>query len=282
MNDATMRLDAHQHFWEYNPAEHTWMNDAMAVLKRNYLPSDLKPLLEASGFDGCVAVQARQNLEETRWLLELGGQNPFVKGVVGWVDLRAEDVDAQLERFAGDKKLVGMRHIVQDEPDDRFLLGDAFMRGVKRLAQYGLVYDVLVYPKQLPAVVEFVRAFPEQPMVLDHIAKPLIGERLLEPWAGQIREVAESAHVSCKLSGMVTETKWRGWRAEDFRPYLEVVLEAFGPDRLMIGSDWPVCLLSAEYGEVVGLVKDFIGSLSADEQAAILGGTCARVYGIER
>ena len=282
MSETAMQLDAHQHFWQYNQVEHTWMNDSMGVLKRDYMPADLKPLLDANGFNGCVAVQARQNLEETRWLLQLSEQNAFVKGVVGWVDLRANDVDAQLERFADNKKLVGMRHIVQDEPDDRFLLGDAFMRGVKRLAAHGLVYDVLVYPKQLPAAVEFVRAFPEQPMVLDHIAKPPIGEKCLEPWATEIRALAKSRNLSCKLSGMVTETTWRGWKAEDFKPYLEVVLEAFGPERLMIGSDWPVCLLSAEYREAIGLVKDFIGSLSGDEQASILGGTCARVYGIER
>ncbi|MDE3200029.1 MAG: amidohydrolase family protein [Acidobacteriota bacterium] len=275
-----MRLDAHQHFWEYNPAEHTWMNDSMGVLRKNYLPADLKPLLDANGFDGCIAVQARQNLEETRWLLDLAGRNPFVRGVVGWVDLRADDVDAQLEEFASDKKLVGMRHIVQDEPDDRFLLGDAFMRGIKRLGAHGLVYDVLVYPKQLGAAAEFVRALPEHMMVLDHIAKPLIGEKKLEPWASEIQALAQSDNVSCKLSGMVTETTWREWKAEDFRPYMEVVLEAFGPERLMIGSDWPVCLLSADYGEAMGLVKDFIGTLSSDEQAAILGGTCARVYGI--
>lgn len=275
-----MRLDAHQHFWIHNPAEHTWMNDAMGVLKRNYLPTDLKPLLDANGFDGCIAVQARQNLEETRWLLELAAQNSFIKGIVGWVDLRDEAVNAQLEWFASNKLLKGVRHVVQDEPDDRFLLGDAFKRGVGMLSRFGLVYDVLVYPKQLAAAVEFVRALPEQPFVLDHIAKPLIREGRMEPWATEIRALAESENVSCKLSGMVTEAKWRGWKPEDFRPYLDVVLEAFGPERLMVGSDWPVCMLSAEYGEAIGLVKEYIARLSAAEQAAILGGTCARVYGV--
>ena len=275
-----MRLDAHQHFWIHNPAEHTWMNDAMGVLKRNYLPTDLKPLLDANGFNGCIAVQARQNLEETRWLLELAAQNSFIKGIVGWVDLRDEAVNAQLEWFASNKLLKGVRHVVQDEPDDRFLLGDAFKRGVAMLSRFGLVYDVLVYPKQLAAAVEFVRAFPGQPFVLDHIAKPLIGEGRMEPWATEIRALAESENVSCKLSGMVTEAKWRGWKPEDFRPYLDVVLEAFGPERLMVGSDWPVCMLSAEYGEAIGLVKEYIARLSAAEQAAILVGTCARVYGV--
>lgn len=276
-----MRLDAHQHFWRYNPAEHTWMNDAMAVLKRDYLPADLEPLLRANGFDGCIVVQARQSLEETRWLLELAAQNSFVKGVVGWVDLRSPELDAQLAEFRGAKALVGVRHIVQDEPDDRFMLGDAFQRGIARLAAHGLVYDVLVYPRQLPAAVELVRAFPDQPFVLDHIAKPLISEGRMEPWAADLRALAACGNVNCKLSGMVTEATWRGWKPADFRPYLDVVLEAFGPERLMIGSDWPVCTLSAEYGEAIGLVKDYIAALSASEQAAILGGNCAWVYGID-
>ena len=273
-------MDAHQHFWQYNPQEHMWMNDSMAVLKRDYLPADLRPLIEANSIDGCIAVQARQSLEETRWLLELAGQNPFIQGVVGWVDLRGPDVDARLEQFVQDKKLVGVRHVVQDEPDDRFLLGEAFGRGVRRLARFGLVYDVLVYPRQLQAANEFVRAFPEQPFVLDHIAKPPIAEGNMEPWTSQIGSLAKNENVSCKLSGMVTEAKWRGWKPTDFRPYLDVVLEAFGAERLMIGSDWPVCLLSAEYGEAVGLVTEFIKTLSLPEQAAILGGTCAKVYGI--
>jgi L-fucono-1,5-lactonase len=276
-----MQLDAHQHFWKHNPAEHGWINDSMTVLKRDYIPADLEPLLAANEFEGCMAVQARQSLEETRWLLELAEQNDFVKGVVGWVDLRAADVDAQLEEFAGNKRLVGVRHLVQDEPDDRFLLGPEFRRGVGKLAAHELIYDVLVYPKQLPAAIEFVRTFPEQPFVLDHIAKPLIVDGRLEPWATQIRELARSENVSCKLSGMVTEAKWRAWKTADFRPYLEVVLEAFGPERLMIGSDWPVCLLSADYGQAIGIVKEFIATLTESDRASIMGGTCARVYGIE-
>lgn len=276
-----MRVDAHQHFWRYNPAEHTWMNDAMAVLKRDYLPADLEPLLRANGFDGCVAVQARQSLEETRWLLELAGAFAFVKGVVGWVDLRSPELEAQLERIGRAEKLVGVRHIVQDEPDDGFMRGEAFQRGIARLAEYGLVYDVLVFPRQLPAAVELARAFPNQAFVLDHIAKPPIAEGRMQPWARDMRALAASGNVSCKLSGMVTEAKWGGWKAEDFRPYLDVVLEVFGPARLMIGSDWPVCTLSAEYGETMGLVREYVAALSEAEQAAILGGNCARVYGID-
>lgn len=275
-----MRLDAHQHFWKYDPIEYAWINDAMAGLRRNFLPADLKPLLAASGFGGCVVVQARQSLEETRWLLELAGQNDFIKGVVGWVDLRAPEAERQLAAFAGNRRLVGVRHVAQDEPDDAFLLREDFQRGIARLAEFGLVYDVLVYPRQLRAAVGLVNAFPEQRFVLDHIAKPLIAEGKMEPWAVEIRELAKAGNVTCKLSGMVTEAKWTAWKAEDFRPYLDVVFEAFGPERLMIGSDWPVCTLAGDYASVVGLVMDYVARLPAAQQEGVLGGNCARVYGI--
>lgn len=275
-----MRLDAHQHFWKYSAAEYDWISESMAGLKRDFLPQDLKPLLEAEGFDGSVAVQARQSVEETRWLLELAGQNEIVKGVVGWVDLRSPDLDAQLERFAGNPKLVGVRHVVQDEPDDEFMSRPEFRRGIARLAEYGLTYDVLIYVKHLPAALKLVRAFPEQRFVLDHIAKPQIAEHRTEPWESGIRELARSENVWCKVSGMVTEARWREWKAEDFRPYLDVVMSAFGPGRIMIGSDWPVCTVSAGYGATMRLVKDYIRELSASEQEAILGGNCASFYGI--
>lgn len=275
-----MRLDAHQHFWRYSPTEHVWMTEAMAALKRNFLPADLKPLLAASGFEGCVAVQARQSLEETRWLLQLAVQNDFIKGVVGWVDLRAPEVEKQLAVFAGNRLLVGVRHVVQDEPDDAFMLREDFQRGVARLAEYGLAYDLLVYPRQLRAAVGLVQAFPEQRFVLDHIAKPLIAEGKMEPWATEIRELARAGNVTCKLSGMVTEAKWTGWKAEDFRPYLDVVFEAFGTERLMIGSDWPVCTLAGDYVSVVGIVKDYVAQLPVEQRDGVLGGNCARTYGI--
>ena len=275
-----MRLDAHQHFWRYSPTEHVWMTEAMAALKRNFLPADLKPLLAASGFEGCVAVQARQSLEETRWLLQLAVQNDFIKGVVGWVDLRAPEVEKQLAVFAGNRLLVGVRHVVQDEPDDAFMLREDFQRGVAQLAEYGLAYDLLVFPRQLRAVVGLVQAFPEQRFVLDHIAKPLIAEGKMEPWATEIRELARAGNVTCKLSGMVTEAKWTGWKAEDFRPYLDVVFEAFGTERLMIGSDWPVCTLAGDYVSVVGIVKDYVAQLPVEQRDGVLGGNCARTYGI--
>ena len=272
------RIDAHQHFWQYNPAEHAWMTEEMAAIRRDFLPQDLKPLLDGLGLDGCVAVQARQNLEETRWLLELAGQYEFIRGVVGWVDLRSPALPEQLRHFASDGKLVGVRHIVQDEPDDEFMLRGDFRRGIEQLAEFDLAYDVLIYPRQLPAAIGLVEGFPRQRFVLDHIAKPLISEGKMEPWAAGVRRLAQSPNLYCKLSGMVTEARWGQWRASDFRPYLEVVLEAFGPERLMIGSDWPVCTLSASYPSAMGIVLDYIQELPAGQQDAILGGNCSRFY----
>jgi L-fuconolactonase len=273
-----MRIDAHQHFWQYDPAEYAWISDGMTGLKRDFLPPDLKPLLDAAGLSGCVAVQARQSLEETRWLLDLARRYDYVRGVVGWVDLCAPDVERQLEAFAASPRFAGVRHVVQDEPDDRFLLRADFRRGIAALARFNLAYDVLIYPRQLPAAIEFVRQFPNQRFVLDHIAKPPIADGVLEPWATQVRALARHANVCCKLSGMVTEAGWKQWEADDFRSYLDVILEAFGPERLMIGSDWPVCTLSADYDAVMQLVTTFVAALSPAEQDAILGGNCARFY----
>lgn len=276
--DVHPKIDAHQHFWQYSPTEHVWMTEEMAAIRRNFLPPDLKPLLDRLGFDGCVAVQARQNLEETRWLLELAAQFDFIRGVVGWVDLRSPELAAQLARLAGQKKLVGVRHIVQDEPDDNFMLRDDFRRGIAQLAQFDLAYDVLVYPRQLPAAIRLVDEFPGQRFVLDHIAKPLIAKRTMEPWATDLRHLARAPNLYCKLSGMVTEALWQKWKPGDFRPYLDVVFEAFGPDRLMIGSDWPVCTLSASYESALDIVLEYIRQFSAAHQQAILGGNCARFY----
>ena len=277
-----MRLDAHQHFWRYSPAKYAWINDKMAALKRDYLPQDLKPLLSAEGFDGSVAVQACHDLEETRWLLKLAAENDIVRGVVGWVDLCSPKVSALLESFGSPRKLVGVRHVVQGEPDDEFILRPEFRRGIAHLADHGLTYDLLLYPRHLPVAVKLVREFPEQRFVLDHIAKPFIADGVIEPWNREISELAKFENVWCKVSGMVTEARWTEWRPEDFRLYLDVVFDAFGPRRLMIGSDWPVCTLSASYGAALGLVKDYIGQVSAAEQERIVGGNCAQFYGIER
>ena len=275
------RLDSHQHFWHYNPTEHVWMTDRMTVLKRDFLPGELQPLLASSGFDGSIAVQARQNLEETRWLLELAASHPFIKGVVGWVDLRSPDLPAQLERFSKHPKLVGVRHVVHDEPDDEFMLGPDFRRGIASLAEFGLTYDLLLFPKHLPVAVKLVEEFPGQPFVLDHIAKPGIAEGRISPWRENLQLLAEFPHVCCKLSGMVTEAKWHHWQERDFHPYLEIVIAAFGPERVMIGSDWPVCTLSGDYLSTLHIVTDYVRRFSPEVQAAILGANCARFYGID-
>jgi L-fuconolactonase len=272
-----MRLDSHQHFWHYSPTEYTWMTDQMQALKQDFLPQDLKPLLDSIQFNGCIAVQARQNLEETRWLLELAEQYPFIKGVVGWVDLRSDRLTEQLQRFARHPKLVGVRHIVHDEPDDNFMLRPEFRRGIAQLLDFNLTYDLLLFPKHLKVAVELVKEFPQQPFVLDHLAKPKITEQLLSPWKEHLHQLATFPNVFCKLSGMVTETNWKQWRPVDFHPYLDVVFEAFGPTRLMIGSDWPVCTLSAEYAPMMKIVMDYAPK---ESQSAILGDNCARFYQI--
>ena len=268
MSDA---IDSHQHFWRYDAAEYGWIDDTMAALRRDFLPCDARREMDAAGISGCVAVQARQTLAETRWLLDLAAEHPFIRGVVGWIDLQG-DVDAQLEHFAADAALVGIRHIVQSEPDG-FLERPAFLAGLARLAARHVPYDILIYARQLPAAVEFARRFPEQRFVLDHLGKPDVRSGEFKEWRRHLEALAALPHVLCKLSGLVTEADWRGWTREQLRPYLDAALDAFGPNRVMIGSDWPVCLVAASYGEVIALVRDAIGEYSADERQRMLGGT---------
>jgi L-fuconolactonase len=253
----------------------------MERIARDYLTADLAAVAAPQGIGGSVAVQARQSVAESRWLLDLAETNPFIRGVVGWVDLRSDDVTTALAELAPHNKFVGVRHVVQDEPDPRFLLGEAFVRGLRQLPGFGLTYDLLLYPPQLPAAVELAALLPEQPFVLDHLAKPRIKTGEIQPWRRDIEALAKHGNVCCKVSGMVTEAAWRGWKAADFTPYLDVVLQAFGPERLMFGSDWPVCLLAGEYSEVVGIVEDFFGRLSSAEQEFIWGGTATRFYGLK-
>lgn len=272
-----MKLDAHQHFWRYSATEYPWIPVGSA-LQRDWLPEDLAALQSPLGFDGSIAVQARQTLEETRWLVSLADRHLHIRGVVGWVDLRSEQVAAQLREFAAHPKFVGVRHVVQDEPDDRFMLGAEFLRGLSQLRGFGLTYDLLIFPKQLPAAREVVARFPEQPFVLDHIAKPPIARSEFEPWATEIRALARHPNVYCKLSGLVTEADHQHWREEDLHPYLDVVAEAFGPVRLMIGSDWPVCLLAANYERAMQAVITWAQRFLQAERAGVLGDNCARFY----
>lgn len=274
----TARVDSHQHFWRYNSQDYPWMDESRAALRVDYLPPDLEPLMAATGIHGTVAVQARQIIDETAYLLKLAEGYDFIRGVVGWVDMQADDVEAQLEEFASHPRMVGLRHILHDEADDRFMLGGNFLRGLANLKAYDLAYDLLLFPRHLPIAIDVVRQFPQQRFVLDHIAKPFIKDGVLEPWASDIKRLAAFENVWCKVSGMVTEAAWGAWTHDDYAPYLDVVFDCFGVERLMFGSDWPVCALSASYSEVVAIVEDYIAALSTEEKAAIMGGVASEFY----
>lgn len=275
------KIDCHQHFWKYSKEEYGWIDESMKVIKCDHLPEDLQKVQEPLQFNGSVAVQARQTLEETRWLLELADNSKLVKGVVGWLDLRSEKIEEQLMEFASHPKLVGIRHVIQDEPDDAFILGEDFKRGISYLEKHNLVYDILIFAKHLPNTVQFVKQFPNQVFVLNHIAKPDIKGGEITLWEQGIRDLAKFPNVHCKLSGMVTEADWKNWTAEDLKPYLDVVFDAFGPERLMIGSDWPVCKLAGNYDKVMNIVIKYIENLNKEEQEAVLGGNAINVYGLK-
>jgi L-fuconolactonase len=276
-----MKIDAHQHFWIYNSSEYGWIDDSMKVLKCDYIPGDLRPELANAGFSGTVAVQARQSVEETRWLLQLAGQYDFIKGVVGWIDLCSEsDLKRGLDEFCKSEKFVGVRHVVHDEPDDNFMLRDEFLKGISLLKEYNLTYDLLLFPKHLSVAKTLVSMFPEQKFVLDHISKPPVKDHIISPWKEDIFRVAIHENVWCKLSGMVTEADWKNWKSDDLNPYLDTVFEAFGPDRLMTGSDWPVCRLAGEYKDVLGIVEEYVSGMPAGIQQKILGMNCIDFYGL--
>jgi len=274
-----MKIDSHQHFWKYSREAYPWMTEAHQAIKKDFLPADLEPILERNQIDGCIAVQAQQTLDETEWLLQLAEEHAFVKGVVGWFPFRDAHVSDSLNRFASHSNLVGARHIVHDEPDDNFILGGEFNQGIGELANYDLVYDILIFEKHLPQTIEFVDRHPHQQFVVDHIAKPRIDSRKFdENWGKNIAELAGRDNVACKLSGMATEVMDPEWDDDLLTPYIDTVLEAFGPDRLLFGSDWPVCLLRTDYDRWFKTVETAIGKLSASEQAAILSGNASRIY----
>jgi L-fuconolactonase len=268
-----MRIDAHQHFWQYT-AEMQWITEDMSVIRRSFTPADLHPVLQRNGIDGCIAVQADQTEEETQYLLGLAANNPFIKAVVGWIDLCADDIETKLDAARRYPLLKGFRHILQAE-EPAFMLSDAFMRGISFLHPYGFTYDILVYPRHLRAVKELVAAFPSQAFVIDHLAKPDIKNRMRDQWSKDIREIAAYPNVYCKVSGMVTEANWKEHTQNDFVPYLTVVSEAFGTDRLMFGSDWPVCLVAAEYEKVLDIIREYY---SPGELEKIMGANAARFY----
>ena len=273
-----MHLDSHVHFWQYNPDEYPWIDDTMTPLRRDFMPEDALGMMQPAGMDGCVAVQVRQTLDETRWLLQLADRHAFIAGVVGWVDLRSDDLGAQIESVAH-PKLVGVRHIVQAEPDD-FLLDERFRRGVARLARHGLAYDILIYARQMPAAIAFASRLPDGRLVLDHLGKPDIKREGFDSWRRDLERMAAIPNVCAKLSGLVTEADWSRWTIEDLHRYVNAAIDAFGPDRLMFGSDWPVCTLAARYGEVIDIIQTAIDGRPQTEQDSILGGTARRFWSL--
>ncbi|WP_425236875.1 amidohydrolase family protein [Ulvibacterium sp.] len=276
-----MTIDSHQHFWKYEPVKHSWIDENMSAIRRDFMPSNLKKTYDENDVDGCVAVQADQTLEETNFLLGLAKEHSFIKGIVGWVDLRSDDVDKTLEEYKEHEKVKGFRHIVQGEPDHNFLLRADFLRGISFLEKYDYVYDILIFPHQLGAALEFVKRFPHQKFVIDHIAKPYIKDGFYEGWSVLMTEMAKYENVHCKLSGMVTESGYTSWTPQQITPYMDLVLEAFGPSKLMYGSDWPVCLVAGTYGQVKKLVTDFISKLSPTEQEAIMGLNAIQFYNLK-
>lgn len=276
-----MVIDAHQHFWKYDPQGHSWIGDSMSVLKRDFLPADLAPILGSNRVDGTIAVQAQTSSAETEFLLSLAQSSKKIFGVVGWINLASTNIETQLQSYAGHPKLCGFRHVAQDEPDDRYLLRDDVLHGIQAIGETKFTYDLLVYPRQLPAAIELIARCPNQKFVLDHCGKPLIKSQQLELWSSQIRELAKFPHVCCKLSGLITEADWHSWQPADLRPYLDLVVEAFGPSRLMFGSDWPVCLLAGDYRAVKDLIETYARQFSQRERELIFGGVAAQFYGLK-
>ena len=272
-----MTIDAHQHFWHFDPARDAWITDDMALIQRDFLPADLEPVLAQNGIDGCVAVQASQSEAETLFLVQMAQTYDIVKGVVGWVDLQSAQVYERLHSLSTYQEIKGYRHVAQAEPDD-FLTRPAVINGIRRLADFGLTYDILIYPTQLKAALHLARAVPEVNFVIDHLAKPYIKKGEISRWSNFMAEIAKNKNVSCKLSGMVTEADWCTWSKRDLFPYLDVVFEHFGPDRLLFGSDWPVCLVAANYTQVKTLVDDYVHPWGEEVRAKVFGANAVAFY----
>lgn len=275
-----MTIDAHHHLWKYNDRDYVWMSDAMTVLRRNFLIPELEHVIRESGVEGTVAVQARQTTDETEWLLDLAARHSFILGVVGWVPLAAPDAVRYLEHFVQQPKLKGVRHVLHDEPDDFYMLRDDFNFGVGALQHYRLAYDILIFERHLPQTLAFVDRHPRQIFVVDHIAKPRIRDGVFSPWRERMKDLAKRENVYCKISGMATESEWKTWTPDILRPYFDVVLSAFGPKRLMFGSDWPVLTLAGDYKTWMNTFRSFICELSPDEQESICQGTAIEAYQI--
>jgi L-fuconolactonase len=273
-------IDSHQHFWKYSVESHSWMDESMHRIQMDFLPGELKPLLDATGISGCVAVQSSQSEFENSFLLSLADQNPFIKGIVGWVDLQSKEIKDRLEYYNHFPKIKGFRHVIQDEPDDDFMLRPTFQFGISKLEEYGYTYDILIYPRHLPNAFSLAKSFPNQLFVIDHLAKPNIKNREIEGWSRDFKKLASLENVHCKVSGLVTEANWKSWEIEDFYPYIETALEAFGTDRLMYGSDWPVCTLAANYADAFLIVENFFSQFSRSEQEKLFGENASTFYNL--
>ncbi len=272
-------IDAHQHFWKYSPVKDAWITDDMKIIQRDFLPEDLAPVLASNGIEGCVAVQADQSEEETRFLLSLADKHDFIQGVVGWIDLRADNLAERLTYFSKYKKLKGFRHILQGAPAG-FMLDPEFIQGVKTLADFNFTYDLLVYQNQLPEAIEFVKQLPEVKIVIDHLAKPSIRTADIAAWKRDIASIAIFKNVHCKLSGMVTEADWKNRKADDFIPYLDVLFDAFGAGRILYGSDWPVCLVAASYQQQLSIAQTYLSTFSEHEKLLVMGENARKFYNL--
>jgi len=275
-----MIIDSHQHFWVYEAEKHAWLDDNMKIIRKDFMPEDLQLVYQNNGVDGCVAVQADQTLAETDFLLALAEKNNFIKGVVGWVDLRASNIDEVLKQYSAFPKLKGFRHVVQGEADPNFMLRPDFRNGIAALEKHNFTYDILIFPHQLGAALELVRLFPKQKFVIDHIAKPYIKDGFYDGWAALMKAIGKYPNVYCKLSGMTTEADYNNWTTEQIEPYMQLVLDAFGASRILFGSDWPVCLVAGNYTKTKELVTNFIAKLSSEEQNAIMGGNAIKFYNL--
>ena len=276
----TNKIDAHQHFWQFDPVKDGWITEEMAVIRKDFLPKDIKPVLKKNGIEGCVAVQADQSEKETKFLLDLAKENDFIKGVVGWIDLLNENINERLDYYSQFKALKGFRHILQGEKERQFMLRPDFIRGIRALKKFNFTYDILIFPDQLQYAKNFVAAFPDQKFVIDHIAKPYIIDKEIDEWKKDITDVAKQKNVYCKISGLVTEADWKKWKEKDFVPYLDVIVEAFGMDRVMFGSDWPVCLLAASYKKVTGIVQNYFSSFTQQELGKVFGLNAIEFYNL--
>jgi L-fuconolactonase len=274
------RIDSHQHFWKFDPIRDSWITEEMNVIRRDFLPQDLLPVLQQNSFDGSVLVQSDQSEAENEFQLNNASQHEFIKGVVGWVDLLSPSVEERLQYYSQFKKMKGFRHVLQGEKDRAFMLQPVFMKGIGLLRKYNFTYDILVFPNQLKHIQDFVKAFPDQPFVIDHIAKPNIKDKKIDEWKKDMEAIAKFENVSCKISGMATEADWVNWKKQDFNPYIDTVIEAFGPDRILYGSDWPVCLVTGSYERILEIVEYYFSSFSPGEQELFFGGNAIKFYNL--